>query len=237
MAEGTGFCLPVLVGDLDADLSSFSSLPDHFSGIPVRDTVTAMLGLPRAVKVQLLTPAASAAAKGPWESSEVRFADLDPGAQIALPGLAAMVASASALLRGQAKEGQLSLAQAQYRALRHNMLELWRKVEAVLAQGVEVGRGGFSVVYGGDSDLGRVAVKAMRVSGAEAHRLKAFEREVAVMRLLDHPVRLPAEIGLWICGRLPFAALLPAGIFSKIWVLGMSTDKYATHCPHNGSRD
>ena len=187
MANGTGLCLPVFVGDPDTDASAFSSLPPRFSGISIRETVAAMLGMGSAVKIGL-AKLRRPSNQGPLPSSSLDLEDSSPDSFQALD-LSQLTSAVVALLRGAQREAVAAEAQAQYYAVRHRMQKQWRRVEAILALGNEIGKGGYSTVYAGVCDLGPVAVKVMRVNNAEAHRFKDFDREVAAMRSLDHPVR------------------------------------------------
>ena len=155
-ASGTGFCLPVLVGDLEADPSSFSALPHKFSGIPVRDTVATMLGLASAVRLALpqvvgLSNSGDRPKQGfqPDPASlDIQLADEEPVLDLDVSAVISLVAG---LLRGRSRDpSDLQAASlAQFEAVRQRMQAQWERIQAVLVRGREVGRGAYAVVYGG----------------------------------------------------------------------------------------
>ena len=167
---GTGLCLPILAGDLgDLNPAFFPAQLHLFSNLSIQQTVSSVLGLP-SVEVALQPAAAG-------------------GGILTAPDLARVVETVETYLQGLDRDRVPASSKAQQRALKELMLQQWHRVESVLVCNNVVGRGAFSVVYAGECDLGEVVVKAMLVRSSEVHKLTNFEREAAIMRSLDHPVR------------------------------------------------
>ena len=167
--DGSALLLPVLVGDdIEAvDSTAYPGLPHYFSGLSIRDTLVRILEMPTAMRIPL--------AYGPADLGRV------------------VSAANQALRSGAARLRTQEQSRLHLERLDVLLDAQWRGIKAILDSGDLVGQGGYSKVYRGllpDHD-GPVAIKCHTVSKSMAHSLRAFQNEVDLMMLLDHPNILP----------------------------------------------
>ena len=159
----------MLIGDdiETGDGSGYSPLPHYFSCLPIRDTLLRVLELPTAVRVP------------------ISFGEAD---------VARVVAAAAEALRAGSRGPALALTQRHLKRLDGLLEAQWSGIKAIMDQGDLVGEGGSSKVFRGtllNYPAGPVAVKVHTVPKAIAHSMRAFQNEIDLMTLLDHPNVLP----------------------------------------------